>query len=197
MIRESLGDLQKAGDSARIEELVLAAQKGDGNAFSVLYVEHVEKVYRYIYMRVGQVAEAEDLTQEVFLHALKAIASYHERGGLFVSWLLRIAHNLIIDHYRKQKGRQVISLSEAIEGTGTIAIGTDPALTTEQHMELMELKQTVDKLPPRERGVIALRFGAELSVSETARVIGKAEGTVKKLQHEAVVKLRKLMNKGV
>jgi RNA polymerase sigma-70 factor (ECF subfamily) len=180
-----------------IESLIRDAQNGDSEALAILYQEYVDKVYHYIYLRVGQVEEAEDLTQEVFLKALKGIGSYCERGALFVSWLLRIAHNLIIDHYRKQKGRQVILLGEAIEGTGTIAIGTDPALTTEQHMELMELKQTVDKLPPREREVIALRFGAELSVSETARVMGKAEGTVKKLQHEAVVKLRKLMNKGV
>jgi len=180
-----------------IESLIRDAQSGDSEAFAMLYEEYVDKVYHYIYLRVGQVEEAEDLTQEVFLKALKGIGSYRERGALFVSWLLRIAHNLIIDHYRKQKGHQVISLSEAIEGIGTMAIGTNPALTAEQHVELMELKQVVDKLPPRERGVIALRFGAELAVSETARVMGKTEGTVKKLQHEAIVKLRKLMNKGV
>ena len=188
--------MQKAADSARIEELVLAAQKGDGNAFSVLYEEHVEKVYRYIYMRVGQVEEAEDLTQEVFLHALKAIASYHERGGLFVSWLLRIAHNLIIDYYRQQKGRKVILLSQE-EGIDAVTLSTGQAERAEQHMEALELKRAIDKLPPRQKQVILLRFGAELSISEAAVVLGKSEGTVKKLQYEALAKLRKLMNEGV
>jgi RNA polymerase sigma-70 factor (ECF subfamily) len=179
-----------------IESLIRDAQNGDSEAFAMLYQEYVDKVYHYIYVRVGQAEEAEDLTQEVFLRALKSIGSYCERGALFVSWLLRIAYNLVIDHYRKQKGRQVSWLSETVGEIGTMAIGTDPAATAEQHAELTELKQAIDKLPPGEREVIALRFGAELSVSETARVTGKAEGTVKKLQHEAMVKLRMLMSRG-
>jgi RNA polymerase sigma-70 factor (ECF subfamily) len=193
---ESLGDLQKAGDSAHIEELVLAAQRGDGNAFSVLYEEHIERVYRYIYMRVGQVEEAEDLAQEVFLHALKAIASYHERGGLFVSWLLRIAHNLIIDYYRQQKGRKVnlLSQEEGIEDVTQLSTGL--AERAEQHMEALELKRKIDKLPPRQKEVISLRFGGELSIVEAARALGKSEGTVKKLQYEALAKLRKSMSEG-
>ena len=180
-----------------IESLIRDAQNGDSEAFAMLYEEYVGKVYRYIYLRVKQVEEAEDLTQEVFLKALKGMDSYCEQGALFVSWLFRIAHNLVIDYYRKQKVRQVNWLSGAVEGVSATAIGDDPVLTTEQHMEGVELKQAVDKLSPQGREVISLRFGAELSVSETARVMGKTEGTVKKLQHEALAKLRKVMNKSV
>lgn len=177
--------------SARIEGLVSRARNGDRGACALLYQEYVSPIYRYTYLRVGQAGLAEDLTQEVFLRALQSIGSYRWKGKPFVSWLFRIAHNLIIDHYRRAKRDSFIPLNE-----GIVAVAdTDPVATAEQRMELSELKRAIGKLPPREKEAISLRFGAELSIAETARVTGKTEGSVKKLQHEALVKLRKLMEK--
>ncbi len=177
--------------SARIEGLVSRAQNGDGDAFALLYQEYVSPIYRYTYLRVGQAGLAEDLTQEVSLRALQSIGSYRWKGKPFVSWLFRIAHNLIIDHYRRAKKNKCIPLAETV----TNVASDDPVATVEQRMELSELKRAIGKLPPREKEVISLRFGAELSIAETAGVTGKTEGSVKKLQHEALVKLRKLMEK--
>lgn len=175
-----------------IEELVSRAQNGDRDAFTLLYQEYVHPIYRYIYVRVGNHAEqTEDLTQEVFLKALDNIGRYRYNGKPFVGWLFRIAHNLVIDYYRQTKRGRCIPLTE----TMTVIADDDPVATLEQSMDMLEVKQAVEKLPPQQREVISLRFGTCLSVAETAMAIGKTEGTVKKLQHVALAKLRKLMER--
>ncbi|GAH71496.1 unnamed protein product, partial [marine sediment metagenome] len=84
------------------KDVVSRAVKGDGGAFAQLYEEHFDRIYRYVYLKVGNQAEAEDLTQEVFVKALEAIGSYKWRNLPFVAWLFRIAHNQVIDYLRKQ-----------------------------------------------------------------------------------------------
>ena len=90
--------VQSLEASARIEGLVSRVQNGEREVFALLYQEYFERIYRYVYLRVGQIEQAEDLTQEVFLKALNSISSYQYKGALFGSWLFRIAHNLIIVH---------------------------------------------------------------------------------------------------
>lgn len=175
----------------RIEGLVSRAKNGEKDAFTLLYQEYVTIIYRYIYFRVGQVDLTEDLTQEVFLRVMKKIGSYRYKGKPFKSWLFRIAHNLVIDHYRQTKKSGVIPLTESI----TVIADGDPAAMTEQRMEMLDVKQAIEKLPPRQKEVISLRFGSDLSIAETARAIGKTKGNVKKLQFEAIIKLRTLMEK--
>jgi len=175
----------------RVEGLVSRAQNGEQDAFTLLYREYVAQIYRYIYLRVGDTDQAEDLTQEVFLRVIKSIGSYRYRGHPFASWLFRVAHNLIIDYYRQIEKEGAVSLTDSI----VITADDDPAMTVEQDMEVQEIKQAIENLPPRQREVISLRFGSELSIAETARAIGKTEGTVKKLQYEGILKLRKSMEK--
>lgn len=177
--------------NTRILGLVSRAQSGDRSAFGLLYQEYVTSIYRYTYLRIGQAEQAEDITQEVFLKALNSIGGYRYKGKPFVSWLFRIAHNMIIDYYRQANKNKFISLAETID----VIANDDPAAATERSMEMAKIKQAVEKLPSRQKEVISLRFGSELSVAETARAIGKTEGTVKKLQYEALSKLRKLMEK--
>ena len=98
----------------RIEGLVSRAKNGEKDAFTLLYQEYVTPIYRYIYFRVGRADQTEDLTQEVFLRVLKKIGSYRYKGKPFKSWLFRIAHNLVIDHYRQTKKSGVIPLTESI-----------------------------------------------------------------------------------
>lgn len=175
----------------RIEGLVSRAQNGEKDAFTLLYKEYVTPIYRYIYLRVGRSDQTEDLTQEVFLRVIKHIGSYRYKGKSFKTWLFRIAHNVVIDHYRKTKKSKVIPLIESI----TDITDEDPVATVEQRMEMLGVKQAIDNLPPRQKEVISLRFVSELSIDETARAIGKTKGNVKKLQYEAIIKLRKLMKK--
>jgi len=170
------------------ENLVRQAIDGNQFAFTQLYDEHFDKVYRYIYFRVNSKAEAEDLTQEVFLKALQSISSYKWRGAPFASWLFRIAHNKVIDHFRKQSKQKKVPLDEAV----AVSI-EDPIAAVEQKFEIEELAAAVKKLPPAQQEVISLRFIAALPIAEVAKTLGKSEGTVKALQFNGTVSLRKIL----
>jgi RNA polymerase sigma-70 factor (ECF subfamily) len=171
------------------KDIVSRAIKGDGEAFAQLYEEYFDKVYRYIYLRLGNQAEVEDLTQEVFVKVLEAIGSYRWRNLPFASWLFRIARNHMIDYLRKAGKVEKIAWDDNIAHVEEL----NPALIAEQRLEVEELRDNVEKLSPAQRAVISLRFGAGLSVAEVAKVLGKSPGTVKALQHSGIVALKKLM----
>ncbi len=174
-----------------IEDLVSMAQRGDSHAFSLLYQEYVRPIYQYIYMRVDKNTEqAEDLTQEVFLKALDNLQKYRYRGKPFTSWLYRIAHNLVIDYYRHANKNHASPITE----TMVMVSEENPVSAVERSAELNELKKAIEKLPPQQKEVISLRFINGLSIAETAEIIGKTGGNVKKLQHVALTKLKKIMN---
>lgn len=172
------------------KDVVSRAVKGDGQAFAQLYEENFDKIYRYIFLRLGNQAEAEDLSQEVFVKALEAIGSYKWRNLPFASWLFRIAHNQIVDYLRKQTKVKEAALDD---DNMTSASEANPAFIAEKELEIEELIDGVKKLSPAQREVISLRFGAELSISEAARVLGKSPGTVKALQYNGIVALRKML----
>jgi RNA polymerase sigma-70 factor (ECF subfamily) len=172
------------------ENVVRKAIEGSQLAFTQLYNEHFDRIYRYIYFRVDSQAEAEDLAQEVFIKALRAINSYKWRDVHFASWLFRIARNQIIDHYRKQSKRKSAPLEEAT----TVSV-EDPVAITEEKIEIEELMSTLVKLPAAQQEVILLRFIAGLQINEVAKSLGKREGTVKALQFHAIESLRKILSK--
>lgn len=182
---------QTLDSKARIEGLVLRAQNGESEAFSLIYREYVEQVFRYACIRVGRDEQAEDITQEVFIKALQNIKSYRYKGKSFASWLFRIAHNQIIDYYRQSNKYQQVPIMETLSSTDE----EDPVISLERRAEVSTIKQAIEELPPRQKEIISLRFGAELSISETAQATGISEGSVKKLQHEAITRLKKLMEK--
>ena len=171
------------------KDVVSRAIKGDGEAFAELYERHFDGIYRYIYLRLRDQSEAEDLTQEVFVKALEAIGSYKWRNLPFAPWLFRIAHNRVIDYFRKQGKVEKVPLEDDMP----LVSKSNPALTAERELEIEELINNVEKLSPAQREVISLRFGAELSVAEAAKVLGKNEGTVKALQYNGIMALRKML----
>lgn len=171
------------------EYIVQQAVDGNQDAFTQLYDVYFDRIYRYIYVRVRRQDVAEDLSQEVFIKALKAIGSYKIGKAPFASWLFRIAHNQVIDHVRKYKKGLEISLDEAPPSVGA----EDPVAIIEQKFEVAELNAAIMELSPAQQEVISLRFIADLPIAEVARVLGKSEGTVKALQFNATISLRKLM----
>jgi len=170
------------------EQLVQRAVNGDRAAFTQIYDLHFDKIYRYIYVRVHSQAEAEDLTQDVFIKAYEGIRNYKWRDLPFTSWLFRIAHNRVIDHVRKASREKKASLEEA----GAISSG-DPVYITEQNFEIHQLKDALQHIPDAQREVATMRFISELSIAEVALSLGKSEGTVKALQFNAIASLRKLL----
>jgi len=126
------------------KDIVPRAIKGDGTAFAQLYEEHLDRIYRYVYLKVGNRTEAEDLTQEVFVKALEAITTYKWRNLPFTSWLFRIAHNLVVDYFRKQGKVEKIPLDDDI----VLPSKSNPALTAELALEIEALAKDIENLSP-------------------------------------------------
>ena len=171
------------------EYWIRQAIDGNQSAFTQLYDIHFDKIYRYIYFRVKNQPEAEDLTQEVFIKALKNIGSYKLGKTPFAAWLFRIAHNQVIDYARKAVRQRTSPLEEA----ATVIGSDDPVVTTEQRWEIAELNVAIAELSPAQQEVISLRFIAELAISDVAKILGKSEGTIKALQFNGTASLRKLL----
>ncbi len=174
------------------ETLIERAQQHDEAALSRIYEEHFDRIYRYVALKIGDRTEAEDMTQQVFLNAFKAISSYKPKGNPVSSWLFRIAHNQVVDYYRKKSKRPTVPIEEAL----TRSADEDPQVEAERKMSIEQLAGATGKLTRLQQEVISLRFAGEFSVAEVARMMGKSEGAIKALQHSAIASLRKLLATG-
>ena len=175
------------------DSLVQRAKRGEPEAFEQLYEAYFDKIYRYIALKVGDRADAEDMTQQVFLKALESIGSFRWRGVPFSAWLFRIAHNQVVDHYRKKSKERTLPLDEA---RLVAAPNADPVVLTERKFRMEQLAVASQQLSDAQREVVSLRFAGGLSVAETAMAMGKSEGAVKVMQHEALAKLRRILSSG-
>ncbi len=171
------------------QSLVYRAQHQDREAFAQLYEVNFDRIYRYIVIRIGNKSEAEDLTQQVFIKALKSISSFKWQGVPFSAWLYRIAHNQVVDHLRKSKKRVTVPLDESLPSHER-----GPQSTAEHKQDIEQLVAATGKLTAAQREVISLRFAGELPVAQVAKIMGKSEGAVKALQHSAIVSLRKALS---
>jgi len=170
------------------ESLVRKAQQRDQEAFAQLYEENFDKIYRYIVLKIGNKAEAEDMTQQVFLKALQSISSFKWKGVAFSAWLFRIAHNQVVDYLRKKTKRVTAPLDDSLPSSER-----SPEMVTEGKLDIEQLIIATRQLTAAQREVISLRFAGELPIAQVARVMGKSEGAVKALQHSAILALRKVL----
>lgn len=184
-------DRNDAPSKEEVEDLVRRAQQGHSEAFAGLYEAYYDKIYRYVMFKTGDTLEAEDLTEEVFLRMLESIGSFKWQGYPFTSWLFRIAHNLVIDYYRKAGRQKKTSLDDAMRVVGSDGVDVDRKLDIE--LSIKEVKDAMGGLTHLQQEVLSLRFAGGLSVAETAEAMGKKENAVKALQHAAIKKLRTLL----
>jgi RNA polymerase sigma-70 factor (ECF subfamily) len=170
--------------------LVERAQRGDEAAFAELYDLYFPRVYRYVLARLGNAADAEDIASEVFEKMLGAIGRFRWREeATFAAWVLRIAYNQIITHHRRNGSRpKTTPLSEHLPLSTP-----EPAEIVQRKLALEEVRMAMERLPGAQRQVLMLRFAAGLSISETAKVLGKQENNVKVLQHKGVSRLQQLL----
>ena len=168
--------------------LVIRAIERDQEAFGELYDRHVVRVYRHIYYMVGNAAEAEDLTAQTFLRAWEAIPRYQVRGAPFVSWLLRIAHNMGVSYLRSKR-----ESSQLHDGIVDDKMRRDPESAYEQTAEEELVRAAILKLREEQRQVIILRFIEDLDYREVAEIIGKSVAAIRVIQHRALNALRKQM----
>ena len=169
--------------------LVRRARDGSAHAFGELYERHLDRVYRYVFYRVGSPVEAEDLTEQVFLKAWEAISRYDDRGLPFTAWLYRMAHNLVIDYYRTR--RPDVALDEAQDR----AAQDDPAAETEANLEAAEVWAAIGDLNPEQQQVLVLRFIEGLGHDQVATILGKTEGATRVLQHRALAALARALER--
>ena len=174
-----------------VENLVRRAQDGDATSFAELYERFHDKIFRYIYFKTGNPNDAEDITEDVFLRMLESINSFRWKGHPFSSWLFRIAHNLIVDHFRKRSRQKNTPLDDAGDLAGATSHEIEAELDVKLAIERVHL--AMEGLTDLQKEVMSMRFAAGLSVRETAEAVGKRENAVKALQHAAIKKLRVLL----
>lgn len=169
-------------------DLVRGVLNGSKENLAILYERHYPWVYRFLLAHLRDAADAEDVAQDVFLRMLDKLATFRVENGNFVAWLFRIAQNIRTDFFRSRA--RTLRIIEA--ETERLGQTTNVETALEEEALVMEINERVKQLAPAQQEVIVLRFIAGLSVKETAMICGKAEGTVKALQSQALRKLRQL-----
>jgi RNA polymerase sigma-70 factor, ECF subfamily len=173
--------------AANDDEAVLVdrAVDGDGDAFAVLYTRHVDRIYRHCYYYMGNRTDAEDVAQQTFLHAWRAIGRYRRSNAPFLAWLLTIAGNLAISQLRRAREipRDVAARQESMEDDPQDIVATLDSCDT--------VRRVVLELKPDRQQVIILRFIEGLSIAEVAAALGKSENNISVVQHRALSDLRR------
>ncbi len=175
------------------EDLMLAYAAGDATAFDALYARHKGGVYRYLLRQCRQSSVADELFQDVWTNLIRARASYAPTAK-FTTWLYRLAHNRLIDHYRASGHLTLISMDdEAHEDAvaGIPAARSDEPQPRAENRELGErLLAALATLPPAQREAFLLQQEGGLSLAEIAELTGVGAETVKSRLRYAVAKLR-------
>jgi RNA polymerase sigma-70 factor, ECF subfamily len=170
--------------------LLERAKAYDINALAEIYDHYESKIYSYIYHRVGSQPVAQDLTSQVFLRVLEAIHNERTWETSFSGWLYRIAHNLVIDHYRR-RGRDT---QVPIDDLPTLPSHSEgPEHAAERALTAETLRTAINRLTEEQAQVVTLRFLEGLSITEVAEATGKTEGAIKAMQYRAVTSLRRLL----
>ncbi len=159
------------------------------NKLAGLYEEYYDRIAHYVYVRIEDKNEAEDIASDVFLRALKSINTYEDQGAPMQAWLFKIAHNMVVDHLRKVSKYKTVSID-----TVEIKAEDDPAKTAENNITMESTHKAMEKLTPDQRQVLQLRFFGGLSSREVAEVMKKTDGAVREMQRSALEKLRQLMS---
>ncbi|MGE3279116.1 MAG: RNA polymerase sigma factor [Candidatus Altimarinota bacterium] len=155
--------------------------------FEAYYDQYKHKIYSYLYYRSGRNKElAEDLTSEVFMKALEKFESYKPDSS-FQSWVYAIAHNHLVDHFRKDKGAKVDldEVENILESDGDARSSLMKRVASEEVQELLSY------LSDEEREIVLLRYQQELPMQDIADIVGMPDSTVRVVIHRALAKLRK------
>ncbi len=186
-------DFSKANDS----ELITSYLSGSESALEVLIKKHQQRIYSYIIVRIQDTDLANDIFQDTFVKVINTLkrGKYNEEGK-FLQWTMRIAHNLIIDHYRKAKRMPTMSPTDEFDIFNIIK---DPKLNIEATLikDQIEgdLHKLIEQLPEEQKEVLKLRHFSELSFKEIADQTNVSINTALGRMRYALINLRKLMEK--
>lgn len=178
------------------QDLVQAYIKGDQSAIETLINRHRSKVYTYILLTIKNQPLAEDLFQETFIKVIQSLrAGKYRDNGRFLSWVIRIAHNLIIDHFRKEKQMNSVSNDDS-----EVDLFNSKKLSDDNIEELIvnnqiktEIRTLINELPDDQKEVVLLRHYGELSFKEIADQTDVSINTALGRMRYALINLRKLI----
>lgn len=167
--------------------------KNDRESFGKIYDEYVDRIYRFVFFKVGRKEDAEDITEEVFMSAFQALSQYQERKDVpFSAWLFRIAQNKVTDHYRHQSRNPVMTVAdEVLQGLDNSSAPDLAAAATVRQ----DVWDALGKLTEEQQNIVVLRFFVGMKINEIAGFFGRSETSVKALQHRALKSLKKLLEK--
>lgn len=145
--------------------------------FDLLYQKYADKVYNFFYYRVGKKREvAEDLRQETFIRALKSLQEYHMNGRSYLTYLLTVAHNILVNYYRYTSMHTHLSLEDVDE---TADSTTNVASETEKKLKRESIWEFIESLPQIDKNVFFMRYERQLHIKEIAHAVQKTENAVK------------------
>ena len=178
-------------DPAEITNLNLIERASDGDfaAFGELYSFYLERIYRYVFYQVRDRMTAEDITEDVFIKAWKAIRSCKGKEKTFSTWLYRIAHNHLINTLRSQERLTSMEKNTMIEFS-------DPRQEIGPKIECRELLETITSLPRNQKQVIILKFIEGFDNREIGKIMGKNEGAIRVSQMRALVAIKDKLGNG-
>lgn len=182
-----------------IEDYIREYRKtGDRKWFALIYEETMPRIYRYFYFKTMRRELSEDLTSEVFIRVYRNLIKTNLDGKAFISWTYRIAHNLLVDHFRKEKRLQ----QPAREFSDNTRVSDEEVLKQESSflkkeldLQRPELLSAMDVLTGLQKDAIMLRFVEDMDYAAIAGILGKNRGTVRGIVFRAVEKIRKEMNR--
>ena len=169
-------------------EVIARAQNGDSEVIGELYERYNLDVFRYLFYRLGDRHAAEDLTSEVFLRMIRALRGYRSQNASFDAWLFQIARNLAVDHLRKMKVRNHVSLEEFM-----VAEKEEVDGTVERKLTSDKLVKALNRLNADQRDVLVLRFVNGMRLEQVAQTLNKSVDSIKGLQRRGLIALREIL----
>jgi RNA polymerase sigma-70 factor (ECF subfamily) len=175
--------------SPEADALVAAAIDGDSDAFASLFEVTLPSVYRFLYGRCGDATLAEDLAQDAYLRAMRAIRTSFQGGSTeFLAWMIRIARNRFLDHVKSGRVRWEVVVDDM-----PVTIGrNDPEREALDAVAGDDLRRALQQLTTDQQEIVLLRFFQGLQIAEVAIITGRTEGAVKALQFRALRALERV-----
>lgn len=186
-------ELQKMTD----EELAVAYIGGDNKAFDILLDRNQKRLFSYIYFMVRNREIADDIFQDTFVKVIVSLQKgEYAPSGKFYSWMIRIAHNLVMDLFRDQHNKGIVDVDETNDMSKVSEHNLTESFAEERFINeqvLCDVKHLMDKLPAAQREVVFMRFFQELSFKEIAETMDISINTALGRMRYAVINLRKMM----
>lgn len=177
-------------------QLVLSCLRGDSSSWEEIVRRHTRRVHNLCYRFTGNSADAEDLTQEVFLRVYRTLGSYQAEHGAFPTWLSSVTRNLLVDHYRRtRRDRLTDSIDDTMPQVEEKHVTQTPHDAAEQTELSAQLQQALLHLSPELREAVILRDLQGLDYSEVQKVLQVPQGTVKSRINRGRIELARVLEK--